>query len=285
MSIRIIIDSTTDIPEQVLHQVEVVPLTVSFGDEEYLDGIDLSRGDFYRKLEAGQILPKTSQPSPEAFAGVFQRIHEAGDEGVFISVASALSGTCQSAAIAAADYPEISVVDSQNVAVGTGILAEYALLLISRGITREELTQKLEKKREDICLIAMLDTLEYLKRGGRISKTAALAGGILNIKPVITVKEGEILILGKARGAKKANNLLVELAEKNGVDYSLPILLGYAGTSDELLQNYIHDSRKLWEGHVENLEYAQICSVVGTHTGPGAVAAAFFRTNQDAEAE
>ena len=285
MSIRIIIDSTTDIPEQVLHQVEVVPLTVSFGDEEYLDGIDLSRGDFYRKLEAGQILPKTSQPSPEAFAEVFQRIHEAGDEGVFISVASALSGTCQSAAIAAADYPEISVVDSQNVAVGTGMLAEYALLLISRGITREELTQKLEKKREDICLIAMLDTLEYLKRGGRISKTAALAGGILNIKPVITVKEGEILILGKARGAKKANNLLVELAEKNGVDYSLPILLGYAGTSDELLQNYIHDSRKLWEGHVENLEYAQICSVVGTHTGPGAVAAAFFRTNQDAEAE
>lgn len=285
MSIRIIIDSTTDIPERVLHQVEVVPLTVSFGDEEYLDGIDLSRSDFYRKLEAGQILPKTSQPSPEAFAGVFQRIHEAGDEGVFISVASALSGTCQSAAIAAADYPEISVVDSRNVAVGTGILAEYALLLISRGITREELTQKLEKKREDICLIAMLDTLEYLKRGGRISKTAALAGGILNIKPVITVKEGEILILGKARGAKKANNLLVELAEKNGVDYSLPILLGYAGTSDELLQNYIHDSRKLWEGHVENLEYAQICSVVGTHTGPGAVAAAFFRTNQDAEAE
>lgn len=285
MSIRIIIDSTTDIPERVLHQVEVVPLTVSFGDEEYLDGIDLSRGDFYRKLEAGQILPKTSQPSPEAFAEVFQRIHEAGDEGVFISVASALSGTCQSAIIAAADYPEISVVDSRNVAVGTGILAEYALLLISRGITREELTQKLEKKREDICLIAMLDTLEYLKRGGRISKTAALAGGILNIKPVITVKEGEILILGKARGAKKANNLLVELAEKNGVDYSLPILLGYAGTSDELLQNYIHDSRKLWEGHVENLEYAQICSVVGTHTGPGAVAAAFFRTNQDAEAE
>jgi len=285
MSIRIIIDSTTDIPEQVLHQVEVVPLTVSFGDEEYLDGIDLSRNDFYRKLEAGQILPKTSQPSPEAFAEVFQRIHEAGDEGVFISVASALSGTCQSAIIAAADYPEISVVDSRNVAVGTGILAEYALLLISRGITREELTQKLEKKREDICLVAMLDTLEYLKRGGRISKTAALAGGILNIKPVITVKEGEILILGKARGAKKANNLLVELAEKNGVDYSLPILLGYAGTSDELLQNYIHDSRKLWEGHVENLEYVQICSVVGTHTGPGAVAAAFFRTNQDAEAE
>ena len=285
MSIRIIIDSTTDIPERVLHQVEVVPLTVSFGDEEYLDGIDLSRGDFYLKLEAGQILPKTSQPSPEAFAEVFQRIHEAGDEGVFISVASALSGTCQSAAIAAADYPEISVVDSRNVAVGTGILAEYALQLISRGITREELVHKLEKKREDICLIAMLDTLEYLKRGGRISKTAALAGGILNIKPVITVKEGEILILGKARGAKKANNLLVELAEKNGVDYSLPILLGYAGTSDELLQNYIHDSRKLWEGHVENLEYAQICSVVGTHTGPGAVAAAFFRTNQDAEAE
>ena len=175
MSIRIIIDSTTDIPEQVLHQVEVVPLTVSFGDEEYLDGIDLSRGDFYRKLEAGQILPKTSQPSPEAFAEVFQRIHEAGDEGVFISVASALSGTCQSAAIAAADYPEISVVDSRNVAVGTGILAEYALLLISRGITREELTQKLEKKREDICLIAGRDP--YSRQSPGRKKGQQSAGG------------------------------------------------------------------------------------------------------------
>ena len=280
MSIRIIIDSTTDVSPEAQQQMEVVPLTVSFGEEEYLDGVDLSREDFYRKLEAGQILPKTSQPSPEAFARVYDRIRQEGNEGILITVSSALSGTYQSACIAAEEYPEIRVIDSRNVAVGTGILAEYALWRTKEGAGLDALAEELEKKREEICLVAMLDTLEYLKRGGRISKTAALAGGILNIKPVITLKDGVIVILGKARGAKKANNLLVEQIEQNGIDYSLPILLGYTGTSDTLLQNYIHDSRALWEGHVEKLEYALICSVVGTHAGPGAVAVAFFRTKQ-----
>ena len=280
MSIRIIIDSTTDVSPEAQQQMEVVPLTVSFGEEEYLDGVDLSREDFYRKLEAGQILPKTSQPSPEAFARVYDRIRQEGNEGILITVSSALSGTYQSACIAAEEYPEIRVIDSRNVAVGTGILAEYALRRTEEGAGLDALAEELEKKREEICLVAMLDTLEYLKRGGRISKTAALAGGILNIKPVITLKDGVIVILGKARGAKKANNLLVEQIEQNGIDYSLPILLGYTGTSDTLLQNYIHDSRALWEGHVEKLEYALICSVVGTHAGPGAVAVAFFRTKQ-----
>lgn len=280
MSIRIIIDSTTDVSPEAQQQMEVVPLTVSFGEEEYLDGVDLSREDFYRKLEAGQILPKTSQPSPEAFARVYDRIRQEGNEGILITVSSALSGTYQSACIAAEEYPEIRVIDSRNVAVGTGILAEYALWRTKEGAELDALAEELEKKRKEICLVAMLDTLEYLKRGGRISKTAALAGGILNIKPVITLKDGVIVILGKARGAKKANNLLVEQIEQNGIDYSLPILLGYTGTSDTLLQNYIHDSRALWEGHVEKLEYALICSVVGTHAGPGAVAVAFFRTKQ-----
>ena len=280
MSIRIIIDSTTDVSPEAQQQMEVVPLTVSFGEEEYLDGVELSREDFYRKLEAGQILPKTSQPSPEAFARVYDRIRQEGNEGILITVSSALSGTYQSACIAAEEYPEIRVIDSRNVAVGTGILAEYALRRTEEGAGLDALAEELEKKREEICLVAMLDTLEYLKRGGRISKTAALAGGILNIKPVITLKDGVIVILGKARGAKKANNLLVEQIEQNGIDYSLPILLGYTGTSDTLLQNYIHDSRALWEGHVEKLEYALICSVVGTHAGPGAVAVAFFRTKQ-----
>ncbi|MBO5574414.1 MAG: DegV family protein [Clostridium sp.] len=280
MSIRIIIDSTTDVSPEAQQQMEVVPLTVSFGEEEYLDGVDLTREDFYRKLEAGQILPKTSQPSPEAFARVYDRIRQEGNEGILITVSSALSGTYQSACIAAEEYPEIRVIDGKNVAIGTGILAEYALRRTEEGAELDALAEELEKKREEICLVAMLDTLEYLKRGGRISKTAALAGGILNIKPVITLKDGVIVILGKARGAKKANNLLVEQIEQNGIDYSLPILLGYTGTSDTLLQNYIHDSRALWEGHVEKLEYALICSVVGTHAGPGAVAVAFFRTKQ-----
>ena len=125
--IQVIIDSTVDMADRLKDRVKTVPLIVSFGDREYLDGIDLSRDDFYRELEAGQLLPKTSQPSPASFEKIFEEIHESGEEGIVITVASKLSGTYQSACLAAEDYPEISVVDSETVAVGTGILAEYAL--------------------------------------------------------------------------------------------------------------------------------------------------------------
>ena len=275
-NIQVVIDSTVDMADCLQDRVKTVPLIVSFGDREYLDGIDLSRDDFYRELESGQLLPKTSQPSPASFEKIFEEIHERGEEGIVITVASKLSGTYQSACLAAEDYPEISVVDSETVAVGTGILAEYAIECIDRGMGRDEIVTEQNKKKDEICLVAMLDTLEYLKRGGRISKTVAFAGGVLNIKPVVTVKDGEILILGKARGTKKANNFLVEEIKKNGIDYSLPILLGYTGTSTELLKKYIESSRKLWEGQVDELNCSQICSVVGTHAGPGAVAVAFF---------
>ncbi len=275
-NIQVITDSTVDMSESLKGRVKTVPLTVSFGDREYLDGIDLSRDDFYRKLESGQLMPKTSQPSPDSFERVFEEIRQRGEEGIVITIASGLSGTFQSACLAAEGYPEITVVDSGSASVGSGILAEYAVKCIDRGIGREEITAKLNKKKDEICLVAMLDTLEYLKRGGRISGTAAFAGSVLNIKPVATIKDGEIRILGKARGTRKANNFLVEEIRKNGIDYSLPILLGYTGTSDSLLENYIESSRNLWEGRVEGLNRSQICSVVGTHAGPGAVAVAFF---------
>ena len=274
--IQIIIDSTIDMAEHLQDRVKSVPLIVSFDDREYLDGIDLSRDDFYRELESGKVLPKTSQPSPASFEKVFEDIHEKGEEGIVITVASRLSGTFQSACIAAEDYPEITVIDSKTVAIGSGILAEYAIECIDQGMSRDEIAAELDKKRDEICLVAMLDTLEFLKRGGRISKTTAFAGGVLNIKPVVTVKDGEILILGKARGTKKANNFLAQEIKKNGIDYSLPILVGYTGTSDRILKNYIENSRDLWEGQVSELNQSQICSVIGTHAGPRAVAVAFF---------
>ena len=144
----------------------------------------------------------------------------------------------------------------------------------------EQIVQELEEKKKDVCLVAMLDTLEYLWKGGRLSRTAAIAGGLLNIKPVITIKDGSVVVLGKARGAKKANNFLVEQISLNGVEYSMPVLLGYTGTSDTLLRNYISDSRDLWEGHLDKLDRSQICSVIGRHAGPGAVAVAFFRNRK-----
>lgn len=279
--IQIIVDSTTDLAQQYAGQVLTAPLIVSFGDTQYQDGIDLTRNAFYEKLESEDILPKTSQPSPAVFENLYRQVREKGMDGIVITLSSALSGTYQSACLAAQDYPEISVVDSKNVAVGTGILAQYAIECANAGMPRQQLVEELERKKEDICLVAMLDTLEYLMKGGRLSRTAAFAGGLLNIKPVITIKDGAVVVLGKARGIKKANNLLVELIMQNGVEYSMPVLLGYSGTSDVLLQNYIADSSSLWEGHLERLESSQICSVIGTHAGPGAVAVAFFKSNID----
>ena len=168
--------------------------------------------------------------------------------------------------------------DSQTAAIGSGILAEYALRCAKEGLDAAAIAAQLERKKSDICLVALLDTLEYLKKGGRISKTAALAGGLLNIKPVVTVQDGEVVLIGKARGSKQGNNLLVEkILACGGIDFSMPLLLGYSGLSDALLKKYVEDSSALWRGQTQTLESTMICSVVGTHTGPGVVAVAFFR--------
>lgn len=279
MSVRIIVDSTADMSPETKAKMTVVPLTVHFGEEEYIDGVTITHQMFYEKLIESDVLPQTSQANPAEFMDVFEQVVEEGDTAVVITVASKLSGTYQSAMIAAAEYPEsIFVVDSQTVAIGAGILAEYALQLAESGMEAKEVATQLESERENVCLIAMLDTLEYLKKGGRISKTAAIAGGVLNLKPVVCVKDGEILTLGKARGSKQGNNLLVtEIQKTGGVDFEKPIMLGYTGLSDVLLQKYIEDSKELWEEGTDELRSTPIGSVVGTHAGSGAVAAAFFK--------
>lgn len=277
MRTRIIVDSTADLAPELKGQVEIIPLTVRFGEEEYIDGITITHEEFYNKLIESDVLPTTSQATPAAFEEVFREVTAAGDSAVVITVASQFSGTCQSARIAAEDYDNIYVVDSGSVTLGAGILAAYALRCACSGMEAAQIAELLEKKKEDICLIAMLDTLEYLKKGGRISAAVAFAGGLLNIKPVINVKDGVINMLGKARGSRQGNNLLVqEINKTGGIDFSMPILLGYSGMSDALLKKYIADSAPLWENGVDSLRYTSIGSVVGTHAGPGAIAAAFF---------
>ena len=278
MSIHIITDSAADLTEENKRRLyAVVPLTVSFGEEVFADGVTLSKDKFYERLEKSKELPRTSQPSPEAFEKVFRELQEKGDSAVVITISSGLSGTYQSACLAAQKYPNVRVVDSQSVSIGTGVLAEYACSCAEKGMGLDELARHLTEKREEIGLIAMVDTLKYLRKGGRISGAAAVAGEVLNIKPVITIKDGKVAILGKARGSRKANNFLIEQIRRNGVNYSMPILLGFTGQSDELLQNYVRDSSCLWQGHVDHLDSVKLCSVIGTHAGPGAVAVAYFR--------
>ena len=277
MSVRIIVDSTADLMPAIKARVEVVPLTVHFGEEEYIDGITISHREFYEKLVETDLMPSTSQANPDAFQRVYEKVTAAGDSAVVLAIASGLSGTCQSANIAAADYDNIHVVDTATVAIGSGILCEYALQLADSGMEAKDIAAELEQVKGRIHVIAMLDTLEYLWKGGRLSRTAAVAGGILNIKPVLAIINGEIKVLGKARGSKQANNLLASEIEKaGGVDFDMPVMLGYTGLSDALLNKYIEDSKALWENSRTELNSTIIGSVIGTHAGHGAVAVAFF---------
>ena len=278
MKTRIVVDSTADILPEYLDQIHTVPLTVSFGEEEYIDGVTIDHRTFYQKLIETDAMPSTSQASPAAFAEQYDQAAAADEEVVVITISSKLSGTYQSAMIAAAGHSSVYVVDSENASVGCGILVGLALRYLRDGMTASAIAEKLQEDKKKIVVIALLDTLEYLKRGGRISKAAAFAGGLLNIKPVISIADGEIQLLGKARGSKMGNNLLAQQIQKvGGIDFTKPVLLGYTGLSDVLLQKYIEDSSYLWSASLDDVRYVSIGSVIGAHAGPGAIAVAFFR--------
>lgn len=278
MKTRIIVDSTADLMPEYKSRVSMVPLTVHFGEEEYIDGVTIDHKTFYEKLIESDVLPSTSQATPDAFMKEFNKAKEAGEAAVVITLASKFSGTYQSAMIAAAEYEDIYVVDSSSAAMGSGILVELAFRMIDEGKNAEQIAKALEEEKKKIVIVALVDTLEYLKKGGRISKAVAFAGGMLNIKPVLSVIDGEINMLGKARGSKMGNNLLVQEIDKaGGIDFSKPVLLGYSGISDALLKKYIEDSRHIWEGNLNEVRYTTVGSVIGTHAGPGAAVVAFFK--------
>lgn len=278
MGIRIITDSASDMVDSKRSDVTFLPLRVIFGDTEYRDGIDITRKEFYEKLVEGDEIPKTSQITPFEFGEAIKATREAGEDVLVITMSSKLSGTYQSAAVAASEYDEgVAVVDSANVSVGEYILVEYAIRLKDEGRSLSEIVTELEKAKEKIHVIALLDTLEYLKKGGRISKAAAFAGGLLSIKPVIAVENGEVVVLGKARGSKQGNNYLKEQIKKaGGMDYSMPYVLGYSGLDDSLLQKYISDSEELWKDNTDKLDIILVGGAIGTHAGPGAIAVAFY---------
>ena len=278
MSVRIITDSTADIRPALVGEIPFVPLTIRFGDKEYADGVNMSRKEFYEQLAVCTDLPTTSQPSPDTFARAYEEAVQAGDDVIIITISSKLSGTCQSANIAAMDFDEnVYVVDSENATIGAGILAERAKQLADSGMSAQDIVDVLNKEKKEICLVAALDTLEFLKRGGRLSKAAAFAGSMLNIKPLITVADGEIKVIGKARGTKQANTMLNKEVEKAGVDFTRPVLAGYTGTSDELLQNYLAGIGGLFAALPNGLDVSCVSGTIGTHVGPGAYTVAFFK--------
>lgn len=280
MSIQIICDSASDITREMAQKwnVTVLPIKTIFGETEYLDGVTMTHEEFFEKLVETDELPTTSQIAPYEYEEAFKEIVENGDTAICITLSSKLSGCHQSAHIAAADYPDqIYIVDSENVCVGEQILVQMAVQLRDEGKGAKEIVEILNKEKKNIRLIALLDTLEYLKKGGRISSATALAGTLLSIKPVIGIENGEVVMLGKARGSKNGNNMLINLVEKEGgINFDKPHSLAYSGLSDKLLQKYIADSARIYEGKVDHLQTCTIGSTIGTHVGPGAIAAAFF---------
>ena len=277
--VKIITDSTADFTREEAAELGlgIVHLRTRFGDEEYIDGVDITPHQFYEKLVESDVLPTTSQPSPAEFEAAFASALEEAGEVVAITISSALSGTYQSAVIAAEAFGDrVRVVDSLSASIGEQVIVRRAAQLAAEGLSAAELAGRIEAERGDVCVLALLDTLEYLKRGGRISAAAAFAGGVLAIKPVITLRDGAVVMAGKARGSKNGGNLLNQFAEKRGIDFSRPYLLGYTGLSDALLMKYAADSGELWRSYTEELPVTAIGSVIGTHGGPGAIAVAFF---------
>ena len=274
MSVKIVVDSTVDLTAELKAQVKTVAVSVIFGEQEYKDGESINPEKFYEMLMISQQLPTTSQPTPAAFEDTYRELVEAGHEVVCITIASKLSGTYQSATIAADEFPgKVFVVDSRNAAIGAGLLVEWALKLAEEGRNGQEILNALMEKRKEIRLYAIVDTLEYLKKGGRLSSTVAFVGGVLNLKPIISVEEGEIKVIGKARGQKAAFGTLTSACQEAGVKTDEPFMLGYTGLSDENLTKYLDENADFWPSSSKK---TIIGSAIGTHAGPGVVAVAFF---------
>lgn len=279
MGIKIITDSTSDLSQQQAQElnITILPLRVIFPEGEYSDGIDLLPDEFYQKLVQSPSLPTTSQLTPEQFLPHFEAAKANKDDILVITLSSKLSGTYQSAVIAKdiVEYDNIYIIDSTTVALGLQILVRKAVDLLHKGVEIKALVNELEQAKQKIRLFALVENLEYLKKGGRLTGVSALAGTILNIKPIIEIKDGQVGVAAKARGMSGAFGKLVKLAEQNGpINYQDHISIGYSGTKTnmEAFLTYAQDTLQLGKAFK-----SPIGIVVGTHAGPGVCGFAYFQ--------
>ncbi len=278
MSIRFLCDSTCDLTSAQAAEagVAIIPLKVLFGEEEYYDRIDMQPEEFFDRLSVSRELPKTSQPSPEAFLPVFREVKEAGDDLICILLAGSLSGTCQSALIAKdiVEYDRIHIIDSGQASLGAQLLLSRALALAGRGEEAVRIVEILEQEKNRVCIYLMVDTLLYLQKGGRLSLTGMVAGNALNLRPVLAVREGKVQVAGLARGMKGAWEKVMKLLEKDGgMDEERGYLLGYTGKRECLNGFERFAASRLCAPCVSTVA---VGCVIGVHVGPGANAVAVF---------
>ena len=277
--IRILTDSASDILPAEAEQlgVTVIPLNVTLEDGTVIrDGLDMTPSEYYTHLASCRKLPTTSQPSPELFEKFYLEAAAAGDEVLGIFLSHELSGTYQCAKLAAdiANVDNVLFVDSASVCLGEALLVRLAVRLRDAGKTLVQIGTALEHAKEHLHLVAAIDDLKYLRKGGRLPAAVAVAGGMLGIKPLITIKEGKVAMAGKARGLPGAYVALFKKVEElGGVSPDFASLAGYTASPREVqpIQNYLQENL-----HLEEPLVRQIGCVIGTHTGPGAFGLAFF---------
>lgn len=277
-------DSASDITQEEANElgVHIVPLTTTFPDGTYRDGVDIKAGEFYEKVASTDSIPITSQPSPAEFLDAFETHLASADSVVCITISSGLSGTYQSACIARDSLaeqlrPRVHIVDSLTCSVAEGLLVRVAAQMRDAGETAEKIALEVERLRGKVHIVALVDTLEYLSKGGRMPKALSAAAAFLSIRPVIGTVDGKVALLGQARGPKKGQNVLTKVVQQSGgVNFDLPFRLAYSGGGCELLKRYWEENDDLhadWHGEPP---VSMLGPVIGSHAGPGAIAVAFF---------
>jgi len=271
--IQIVTDSSAYLPADLVqqHHIHVIPLKVHFGEQTYRDEIDLSHEEFYRMLAEAETLPTTSQPSAGEFFDLYSRLSKDGHEIISIHISSKLSGTISSAQSAKEMLPEakISIIDSASTAMGLGLMALTAARAAEEGKTAAEIVAAVEKMIKAMNVVFVVDTLEYLQKGGRIGGAAALVGTLLKVKPILCLKDGRIEPLDKVRSKRKALARLLEVTEEcveSGTPVRVAVL--HAQVPDEA-----RELEKKVRARFDCAEYyfAELGPVLGTHTGPGVV--------------
>lgn len=274
--IRIITDTGADFPKPYPENLTVMSLSIRFGDEEYRDAVTIDHATFFRKLAESKQLPKTSLIPPSEFEEVFEQAGAAGETVIAVLLSSKLSGTYQSAVLAAQDFPHVHVVDSLGATLGEQLLVRLALNMADRGCSAAQIVAELEARKNQVRLMGVPDTLEYLQKGGRISKTVAFVGGALSIKPMLALIDGVVELIGKVRGSKNADAYMINyVRERGGIDFSLPFAVGYTG-DDAAMHRFIRAAEELWQDSPEELPIVSVGATIGTHVGPNAVVIAFF---------
>lgn len=278
MAVRIITDSASDLDAAVARRrkVSIVPMTVQFGSATFLAGKNLSNDVFFQLLQEGKENPSTSQPTPAAFLRLFEEAREAGDQVVAILLSGALSGTLQSAGIAKdmCEYDPIYIVDSRTATAGMQILVNYACKLRDSGLPAAAIADEVEKMKDKVRIFAVIDTLEYLRRGGRLSGFQAGLGAVTKLKPTISVRDGAVSIVGKSFGIAAAVKHLMKMLEEHPIDDDYPSYFLYSDDKgrEELLLPKLQEQGKL----PQRLHYCGIGPAIGTHIGPGALGMAYI---------